>query len=822
MGTGAGRQIRAGRRLAATLLATTLLGGPGARAQPAMPASEPVTLAIPAQPLAAAIDAFIRQTGWQISYPSALARGKTATAVSGSLPPAEALQRLVAGTGLQVRIGAPGSAAVVAPSVDVVGSIEEPSVLLDTLSVEGQGNTGFGPVNRFVAADSSVASKSSAPIIETPYSVSVVTREQIEVRDPKTIEQTLRYAPGVQTSPVSSDLRWPLGGFNIRGFPAVVLLDGTTLNVTTDNFSASVNSDPYLLERIEVLGGPPSVLYGQSAPGGAIVLQSKRPVDAPIHEIITGTGSYGRIQGAFDLGGRVDPDGQFLYRVTGEGFRAGTQIDHVENERIAIAPAFTWNIADDTKLTILLNYQNEPKLAGFTTFPWVGSYVPGPLGRIPRHFFWGEPTYNAFRRTQYMGGYQFEHRFSDALLLRQNLKYIDIEGHYRDVLWGLGLADDGRTLQRAFMADDDRFWSLNVDTQAEAKFSVLGTDQTVLAGVDHYRLSNINQLSYYRRNAPSIDIFAPQYGNYTPPDLHKDPFTSSLRQTGIYAQDLIKFGGWRLLGGIRKDWAENWSSPSTDARQNSEAVTGRLGLAYVFESGLTPYANFATSFQPQGGTTAPERGRTLFKPTTGTQYEVGLKYQPAGLQSFAELSAFDITQQNVLTADPIYRTYSVQAGEIRSRGTTASVTLSLADNLNLLATYTYLDLKTTKSSQADLWLPVGKVPWYAPEHVASLWADYAFGPGDLIPGLRIGGGLRWRGSALISGAGPYRLPDLALVDATLRYDFGVTNPALNGVDASLNVSNLFDTVFLGGCNLMGRNCQWGDGRLITAQVRYRW
>ncbi len=813
------------RFLKAVLVASTALiplgQVVGAHAQSTTQAST-VAFNIPAQSLTSALTAFARQTGVKIAYPASLTAGKSAPALRGSYTNEQALIQLLAGTGLAHRFTSASAVTIVDPSAAVGnGTVAaDSSLVLDTINVEGRISGAFGEENRFVAEDATAATKLDTPILETPASVNVVTRDQIETRGAQTMADTLKYAPGVTSDQGNIDRRFDLTKYSIRGYNPAILFDGTRLTPNSGWYAGTPSLDPYLLERVEVLGGPASTLYGQASPGGAVSFLSKRPTATPLREVFVGTGNYGRIQGGFDLGGPIDADGIFLYRLTGLGLNTGTQVDYTKDQRLAIAPAITWQPTDQTKLTILASYQYDPAKPGFATIPWVGSYLQGSLGKkIPRDFFWGEPDYNEFKRKQASLGAEFEHQFNDVFTFRQNAKFLYVDGVYRDIYPAGGLQADGRTLNRRFFGEDRTNQSIHSDTQIEARFDLLDAEHTTLFGFDYYRISSHNT-AYIWQNTTPIDIIDPIYGNFTPPPDGDADWTNGLTQKGLYAQDFISWGNWRFLAGIRQDWADNWTK-TTGEHEKSDAFTWRLGGSYVFDNGFAPYVNYATSFEPQAGTSAPERGNEPFKPTTGQQFEVGIKYQPLGLESFFTLAAFDIRQQNVLTADPIWPNASIQKGEVRSRGVTASATLSLSDNIDFLASYTYLNLDTTKATVTETSNIIGKVPWYAPEHVANVWMNYTFDSGAL-EGLMVGGGLRYVSSGYIDSSETLKLPERLLVDAAISYDFGAKNPALKGLEAQANVSNLFDEEYLATCLFVGGGCRYGDGRTITAQLKYRW
>lgn len=799
---------------AAICLAAALAGETARPAQAQAATAQAAPFDIRAQDLGGALASFADRAGLRLLFASDLVAGRASPGISGSFTPEDALDRLLAGTGLTYRFTDASTVTILDPNAIT----DDGALVLDTIDVEGRISGAFGEENRFVAADARTATKLNLPIIETPASVSVVTRAQIEARDAQTTAEALRYTPGVRVMASILDRRNDTQRQDIRGFSALTLIDGTRNG--SAGYTTSVSLDPYLLDRIEVLSGPASVIYGEAAPGGAISFMSKRPTETPLREVIVGTGNYGRLYGAFDLSGPVNADGKFLYRLTGVGLNTETQVDHVEDERIAIAPAITWKPSDDTNLTLLASYQYDPAKSAQSHLPWAGSLKPNPNGKIPTSFFAGEPDQNYFKRHQFLLGYEFDHRFNDIFAFRQNTKYIYTKGEYIDyyVFGHFAWQPDMKTLERDRWGAKERVKALSVDNQIETKFDTGTINHTLLTGLEYFD-QKFFQTSIWDFGG-YIDYTNPEYGNYTPVPAWGDGTDYGLRQIGLYAQDAIRFDNWRFVMGIRQDWAETWSKNRTPGaaknEEDSDALTYRLGVAYAFDNGITPYANYSTSFQPQSGSTYDgER----FDPTEGKQFEIGIKYQPPGMESFFQLSAWEITQKNVLTGDDLHPGYSVQLGEIRSRGITPSVTLSLSDSLDVMASYTYLNLEQTKASNSS-GTTIGNVPWFAPEHVGSGWANYTFQEGTWLAGLKIGAGIRYVGSGWIDNGQTEKVPSHTLTDATISYDFGAANRNLKGLHAQINVQNLFDKTYVDRCTWT--NCWYGDRRTITAQLKYTW
>ena len=292
--------------------------------------------------------------------------------------------------------------------------------------------------------------------MSTPGSIAVITREEMDVRRAQSIRDLLRYAPGIY---FSNDTDFRFQKVSARGFAVETYLDG--LRLQGGPFGAP-RIDPYLLERAEVITGPASILYGAASPGGILNLVSKRPTEKPFGEVSVQGGSFDRIQGTFDVGGPVDKDKTLLYRVTGIGLSANTQVDNIGEQRFSIAPAWTWRPNIDTTITFLTSYRQDPKGGAFALLPIQGTLVPGTYGQIPRNFFGGDLNYESLKYKQATLGYEFEHRFDDVFTVRQNVRYLHNELNYVEVqpsgftTTGAGPTlrlVDGRTIRRNYLLD---------------------------------------------------------------------------------------------------------------------------------------------------------------------------------------------------------------------------------------------------------------------------------------------------------------------------------------------------------------------------------
>lgn len=798
--------------LATTMISSVLIMGsmaPMAMAQQELSQSgqiDQVQFSIPSQPLDQALTTFGQQARLQVSVDPALVRGLRSHEINGTYAPIEALSALLSGLGVNYQI----ADGVV--TLQKISDTSDGTLILPTVTVESRQAPAnpYGPDDSIVASQTMVGTKTNTPLIKTPQSISIVTSKEIESRAAQNVNQSLRYAAGVVTDSSGVDDRFD--SLTARGFSLNEYLDGTRLLSSSSGFAVP-QLDPYLLERIEVLRGPSSVLYGSASPGGVVNLVSKRPTDEPLREVLLRGGSYGHKEVAFDVGGSVNEEGNVLFRVTGLGRETGTQVDHTQYQRFFIAPSITVRPNDDTDITFLLNYQYDPEAGFFNKLPPKGSGLPGAAGKIPRDFYAGDTDFDEFKRSLVSTGYNIEHRFSDSVTFRQNMRYLRMDTDFAAAFASGTVQADGHTLNRNAFVSDESLTNVTIDNQIEVEFDTGSLNHTTLFGFD-YQWRRWSQDAGFG-SAPTIDFLNPNHNqSISNPPAFADQIQRQT-QMGIYAQDQIGYGGWSLLLSGRFDRASNGTDnhrTGVNTDHTDYDFTGRTGVSYLFDNGIAPYISYSESFEPTSGT---DISGTPFSPTTGSQNEIGIKYQPPTINALLALSAYDLTQQNVLTPDPTNSNFNVQTGEIRSRGLELEGRASLSSNVSVTAAYAYVDAEVTKANNATK----GKSPVGIPEHMASAWLDYGFDVGTM-DGLEVGGGIRYLGKSFGDNANSFMVDDAMLFDAAIRYDLGGLDEQLSNAELSVNGSNLFDKEYIARCQDNG--CYYGLGRSVIATLKYNW
>lgn len=816
-----------------------------------------IAFAIPPSSLTSALTAFGDRANLQVLYAADLARGVQSPGVSGTLAPAQALSRLLAGTGLTYRFTSANTVTIARPAASGGGASPEGGVQLDTVTVEADGVAG-----PFVAIDTSTGMKMDVPLREVPQSISVVTRQQMDDRGVQTLSDAIDYSAGVSASPYGQDNRFEQ--FVIRGFDENLLgvyRDG--MRMPTAGF-AGFRQEPYGLARVDVLRGPTSTLYGLNNPGGLVNLISKLPVvGSQFGEIWTSYGSFDNIQTGFDINGAGVDGSNLTYRFTGLVRWADTQVDYVPNDRIYLAPTLTWTPNADTTFTVFANLQQDRTGDTYQLLPAEGTLYPSVYGKIPTSRFLGVPDWSKYDATQYSGGYFFEHRADNGWTLRQNLRYASVDVDYRTA-YPIAAYGDTTTLLRTAQENNQTLGVFTIDNQAQYDSDLGFAKNQVVFGLDY---SNTQQdgtqyggtlQSLITGSSPvgPINPYFPVYNSTVAPLINTLNTSQELSQTGLYAQDMFKLHDkWVFTFGGRYDWVQTESStqspvlaqlapllnyyygvnvPSTfQTSANNGAFSGRVGLSYLFDNGLTPYVSYSSSFNVVPGFTQssvtvdtdygplPISYALLpLKPETGEQYEVGLKYQPNTGKSYIQTSLYQLTKQNAVsfdTTDPMQQAY-YQTGEIQVRGFEVDGAVDFENGFKLLAAYTYLHAEVTADiPPAGEPSIVGNTPERVPAHLASAWLDYTFQDGTL-KGFGLGAGVRYVGSTWGDRENTIYVPSYTLVDAAVRY-------AKDSWLFSVTAKNLFDNAYVGTCSSIADTyigCSYGQTRTITAQVTYKW
>ncbi|EJE9076293.1 ferrichrome porin FhuA [Escherichia coli] len=729
--------------------------------------------------------------------------------------------------------------AVSGMSVYAQAAVEPKEDTITVTAAPAPQESAWGPAATIAARQSATGTKTDTPIQKVPQSISVVTAEEMALHQPKSVKEALSYTPGVAVGTRGASNTYDY--LIIRGFAADGQSQNNYLNglKLQGNFYNDAVIDPYMLERAEIMRGPVSVLYGKSSPGGLLNMVSKRPTTEPLKEVQFKAGTDSLFQTGFDFSDALDDDGVYSYRLTGLARSANAQQKGSEEQRYAIAPAFTWRPDDKTNFTFLSYFQNEPETGYYGWLPKEGTVEPLPNGkRLPTDFNEGAKN-NTYSRNEKMIGYSFDHEFNDTFTVRQNLRFAQNKVSQKSV-YGYGMCSDplytkdqealkaspclsipqsqwGHTLTRQYVIDNEKLENFSVDIQLQSKFATGSVDHTLLTGVDFMRMRNdIDSWFGYAGSVAPSDIYNLDRSDF---DFGAHPNPSGpyrvllkQKQTGLYVQDQAQWDKVLVTLGGRYDWADQ-SSFNRDYGNKSERddkeFTWRGGVNYLFDNGVTPYFSYSESFEPASQTDA---NGDLFAPSKGKQYEVGVKYVPEDRPIVVTGALYQLTKTNNLMADPNGSLFSVEGGEIRARGVELEAKAALSASVNVVGSYTYTDAEYTTDTTYK-----GNTPAQVPKHMASLWADYTFFDGPLS-GLTLGTGGRYTGSSYGDPANSFKVGSYTVVDALVRYDLARVGMA--GSNVALHVNNLFDREYVASCfNTYG--CFWGAERQVVATATFR-
>ncbi len=745
-------------------------------------------------------------------------------------------------------------------SAQAAAQSDEDSVTeLDPIVVSGEKEGPVGPDYGYKADRSLTATKTDTPLSETPRSVSVATRDQIRDRGAQNLTDILQYMPGVTPSPQTGGDTYAADVFTIRGmnqrdYGYGIYRDG--LRLQPNPYSAS--AETYGLERVEVLKGPTSILYGENAPGGLVNLVSKRPTDTPQGEVNLSYGSHERKEVSADVSGPMTDGGGVKGRLVFLRRQGDTQIRNISDNRVYLAPSVTLELSDRDTLTLLSMYQQDN--TGIQLgLPAAGTLLDHPGGELDTDANLGHPEWDSFDREFWSFGWEYEHEFSADWSFRQNARYmrsrVDRQETWRDFAVILGQSLGVTPAQLQVLVDNypslaplgtdgfapaqlayglDRFnesRTYAIDNQLVGNFQSGEVENTLLLGAAFDQTSfeqtidasAFPTLDFGNPMAPlqlnefqMVDIFNPQYTNAPQTSVPRSDSDADQQMAGVYSQIQSRYRNLIGLLGARFDSVKtDYEDTVTgvDEEGTDDELTWQAGLMYEFGFGLSPYANYATSFIPAAREAAQDTGEPL-EPVTGDQYEVGFKYQPPGSLVGVTVAYFDLTRESDIVFDNNAGGYR-QVGETESKGVEFEVVGDVTDNISVTAAYTYLDTEVTDDGGSRF---EGRRSSGIPYHQAALWTNYEF-HGGALNGLETGLGIRYLGSTKaypdpVLGYGDELETDAqTLVDLALAYGFA------EHWRVGVTARNVLDKEYVASCS-DGGVCYWGAERTVQATLSY--
>ncbi|EJM67793.1 TonB-dependent siderophore receptor [Pseudomonas sp. GM50] len=767
---------------------------------------------LPAAPLASTLNQIASQAGLALSLNPSLAAGKTSAPVKGQFDATGALREALRGTGLQLEQSSAGTYSLVAVPEGVMALPETAVIGLENAE------TAWSPVEGYVATRTAAGTKTDTALVEAPRSISVATRQQMEDRGVQNLDDAVRYMPGIVASSYGSDTRadWLL----VRGFEPTQFLDGLPL---PKGVYANPKQETWNLDRLALLRGPASSVYGQTPPGGLLDMVSRRPSAESSHEIQLQYGSDNHRQINFASTGKIDDEGRFTYGLSGVLRDSGTQVDHIDNKRYNIAPSLTWNIDPDTKFTLLTQFTRDDTGITSQFLPVQGTKIHSPLGNISHHKNLGDPDWEYYDRTYYALGYAFEHRLNDVWQFKQNLRYTKSDLSFQALTPGaypFTQVDAQGNVGRSSTSVDEDISQFAVDNNFQGDFATGDIRHTLLIGLDHQR-TNTNYTSIFG-DGLTTNVNNPIYGQPIVRPSRSTAFydyDQKTYQTGLYVQDQMALDQWRLTLGGREDWIHTgtrfFNKGDATNTERDKKFSGNAAISYVFDSGLVPYLSYAESFQPTSkATSSPTES---FKPTEGKQWELGIKYQPPGSNTLLTAAVYDLTQKNVSVTTTNSDNVSItsQTGEVKVKGLELEAVSDVTDNLKVIAAYT---LAKSEVQKGDF---KGNRLQLMPNQQASLWADYTWHNG-VLDGFGIGAGARYTGNTYGDQGNTWlgKADAYTVFDAAVHYDLSRLDNSLKGASLALNATNLFDKDYISTCDSF--YCYYGDQRSVVASATYKW
>ena len=696
--------------------------------------------------------------------------------------------RLLSGTAVLALMFAAPALAQETTEEEESGIVRLGTIFLQVLGLSDEDATSV------VASELWVGGKVATSVLDTPASVSVITEKEIELRKAATTEEVLQYTAGVHTDYYGTDDRNDY--FLIRGFQATTYRDGLTLGSMR-----GVREEPLAYERVEVLRGANSALFGAADPGGSVNFVTRQPRFEKIAETTLGFGSHGSREASFDFGNEMPGNETLAFRLTGKVAKGGLDYDYSRDDETFLMGGVTWRPTDSTAVTLVLDHLDR------SGTPNSGGY---PLDReYDRSDFFGEPGFNYHEVNRDSATLLVTHDFGNGLSLRSNLRYSDLTDDFGYIYLFDFAGRTGTSVARYYFGGDSSAEELigNVVLQYDTTFGNIAS--STLGGIE-FRDATSRSDSFYGLATP-IDLANPVYTGapatlayYARNRMDYDTKSLFLTQNLSFNERLI------LTFGLRRDFMDVASTdliPATPVTTSGSfaETSGRAALTYKVTEEVSVYGSYVESVAPPAIGVEPERGE---------QFEIGAKYAPSGMNALFSVAVYDLSKQNVTipVVQPDGTITRERIGESRVRGIDFEARAEVNENLSLIGSYSYMDTEVVRGVVRGVTLD-GKQFTSAPNHIASIWANYtwadALPQGDVTAGL----GLRYVGSYYFDAANTRKSSEALLVDGSLAVD--LTDSAA----LELSVSNLFDEQHIVGS---GTADYYNPGRAFGLTLRKTW
>ncbi|GJL55576.1 MAG: ferrichrome-iron receptor [Nitrospirales bacterium] len=740
---------------------------------------------IPAQSLDRALRTFAKQSQTSVLYDSQVSRPYTSQRVVGGYTVNQALNLLLRDTELTYRKTSTGvftieeSADPVTPllvaATDTPAETRTQSPTTDNAPVETLPEVlvpGFRLTrDSYSAPNATTATKLDTPIMQTPVSIQVVPPQVLKDQQAIELSRALENVSGVYPSQGFN----LTNAFNVRGFQTFTYYrNGMPIEAALTQAGRREMGN---IERLEVLKGPASFLYGRINPGGLVNMVTKQPLNKPYYALQQQFGSFERYRTTGDATGPLTKDGSLLYRInftheTFDSFR-----DFVDGERLFIVPVLRWEISDQTQITFEMEYQHNETFIDFGV-PAIGDR-PANLPR--RRHLGGEPD-NKDESDYVLGGFHWSHAFNDDWSISHRFNAL-LSTEDGTASLPSGVQADGRTLNRfSSEFEDNKVETYFTTVNVNGSLDTFGLNHTLLVGGDYYNFTNT--LNVISRTLNSVDIFAPDFSQ-GPGALTSMPshVNAQKERYGIYIQDQIElpFNVFLLAGG-RFDYAKV-ESKGSNVNIDEEALKPRFGILWQPVPQLSFFGSYVENFGSDDFFSVNPDG-TVLPPDTADQWEVGVKTELLDGRLRGTLAFYDLTKQNIATPDLNNPTFSRATGEARNRGIELDVTAEILPGWKTIGVYSYIDSEITKDNSGNQGNRFANVP----RHGGSFWTTYTFQENQLR-GLTLGAGVVARSEQEADNANTAQLPGYALVHLLSSYSWNIGGTRMT---TQLNVENLLN------------------------------
>ncbi|MCD7108009.1 TonB-dependent siderophore receptor [Rhizobium sp. DKSPLA3] len=639
-----------------------------------------------------------------------------------------------------------------------------------------------------VATETTATGKLPTDILKAPAAVSVITSKEIEQRAADTVEQVVQYTAGVVTDFYGSDDRYDY--FDIRGFTPYTYRDGLAIGRTF----AGTREEPYAYERIEVLKGASSSGFGAAEPGGSVNYVTKTPKRERFGEVYGTGGSFAHKELGFDFGDNLTGDDTLSYRLTGKFQRADAEYDYSQDDENFLMGGVTWRPDAATNLTVVFDHLDKDGVPGS------GGH---PLGtNFDRDTFFGEPDYYFSETNRNSTSVMFDHDFGNGLSFGSNARYSNLNDGFGSAYIGGTPTDGSTTASRYFFGSDKSSEQFIIDANLVYETRTDTVESRTLLGTEYNKFESDTDNCY--TSAPSIDWENPIYsggpGSLSPySSVNNDQKTAAV----YLQQDLTFFDKLTVSVGLRNDWldlSETDRLAGSTASGNHSEFTKRIGASYKITEELAPYISYAESAAP------PASGAD---PTTGKQYELGIKYRPEAFPALITASVYDLTKGNITVYDQV--TYLPQSVEkVRHRGFELEAKAEVTDQIDIIAAYSYIDSKIDEPDGAN----DGNRLMRVPKHLASIWGTYTLAGQGARGDMTFGVGARYLDS-YYTDIGNTKSSESAVV-----FDVAYTYKIQENTTFQLNVNNVFDEKHIASTD--SGAVYYNPGRKLMATLRQTW